>query len=167
MTVRFLALSALVAALTSPFLATPAQAAGDSYPYRADTTQSSDPWGFTKRQCVSFAAWQLKQAGHAISNEGNRWGDANHWDEAARANGVRLGVTPVVGAVAQWNANETSKYYPGKGRTGYVQAGGYGHVAVVLQTFADKSAIVGQYNMSGNRSYSTMHVKAPRYLYFR
>ncbi|MCU1592980.1 MAG: hypothetical protein JWO12_372 [Frankiales bacterium] len=162
-----LAIAAIVGALLSPFLAAPAHASGDDYPYRTDTTQAADPWGFTKRQCVSFAAWELKQAGVTLSNSDNTWGSAYHWDDAAKAKGIRIGVTPVVGAIAQWNANERSTYYPGGTATGYIQAGAYGHVAVVIRTYADKSALVEQYNMSGNRSYSTMHVKAPRYLYFR
>lgn len=162
----FFVMVALLAALLSPFLAAPAQAAGNDYPYRTDTTNSADPWGFTKRQCVSFAAWELAQRGRAISNRGNVWGSAYHWDEAARLKRVRLGVTPVVGAVAHWNSNERSAYYPASGGTGYLQAGPYGHVAVVIKAYPDKTAIVEQYNMSGTRAYSTMRIRAPRYLYF-
>ena len=161
-----LVVAALLAALLSPFAAPSAHASGNDYPYRTDTTNSADPWGFTKRQCVSFAAWELAQRGRAISNKSNTWGSAYHWDEAARLKGVRLGVTPVVGAIAQWNSNERSAYYPVSGGVGYLQAGAYGHVAVVIKTYADKSAVVEQYNMSGTRAYSTMHIKAPRYLYF-
>ena len=149
----------------SPLLASPAHAAGNDYPYASDTTQSSDQWGFTKRQCVSFAAWELAQVGHRINNANNAWGNASHWDETARASGYRLSATPVLGAVAQWNAGERSAYYPAGGGTGYLQAGTYGHVAMVIKVYADTSVQVEQYNLSGNRSYSTMHVKAPRYLY--
>ncbi len=164
---RFLAtaIAALLGTLLSPFLATPALASGDDYPYRTDTTRASDPWGFTKRQCVSFAAWELKQRGHPLSNAGNVWGNAYHWDDAARAKHFIVTTTPKVGAVAQWNASERSAYYPSSGGSGYLQAGSYGHVAVVIRVYADRSVQVEQYNMSGNRSYSSMHVKAPRYLY--
>jgi surface antigen len=165
MTRRALAVLALLGTLLSSLLATPAHASGNDYPYLRDTTQSSDPWGFTKRQCVSFAAWELKQHGHPISNRASVWGNANHWDEAAKSLHVRMGVTPTIQSIAQWNSNERSAYYPSGGGTGYIQAGGYGHVGVVIRIYPDKSVLIEQYNMSGNRGYSTMHVKAPRYLY--
>jgi surface antigen len=37
-------------------------------------------------------------------------------------------------------------------------------VGWVKQVYADGSALVEQYNMGGDRSYSVMRVKAPRYL---
>ena len=41
----------------------------DDYPYRNQSDYYAiDKWGFTERQCVSFAAWRLAQHGHAISN---------------------------------------------------------------------------------------------------
>lgn len=164
---RFLAttIAALLGTLLSPFFATPALASGDDYLYRTDTTRAADPWGFTKRQCVSFAAWELKQRGHPLSNAGNVWGNASHWDDAARAKHLTVTSTPKIGAIGQWNAGERSVYYPAGGGIGYLQAGAYGHVAVVISVYADKSVQVAQYNMNGNRSYSLMHVKAPRYLY--
>lgn len=162
---HLLAIAALVGALLSPFLATPAQAAGDDYPYRTATTNTADPWGFTKRQCVSFAAWELKQRGRPISNAGNVWGSAYRWDDTARAKHIVISTRPKVGAIAQWNSNERSAFYPSGGGTGYLQAGGYGHVALVTRVYSNLTVQVEQYNMSGTRSYSTMHVKAPRYLY--
>lgn len=162
---RRVALAVLFSALLSPFLAAPAHAAGNDYPYRTDTTNSGDPWSFTKRQCVSFAAWELSQEHHAISNKGGSWGNASHWGVAAKARGIHISTSPKVGAIAQWDANQSSPYYPAGGGTGYLRAGAYGHVAVVTHVYADRSVIVEQYNMNGNRAYSTMHVKAPRYLY--
>jgi surface antigen len=35
----------------------------------------------------------------------------------------------------------------------------------VTHVYSDGSVQIEQYNMSGTRSYSTMRVKAPRYLY--
>ena len=167
---RIMAVLVILFGLLSPLLATPASAADsgphDDYPYRTDTTQGSDPWGFTKRQCVSFGAWRLKQAGIPLSNKGNAWGNGEHWDEAARTHHVHLAVTPVVGAVAQWNGLERSRYWAPNGGTGFVQAGRLGHVGVVLKVYPDKSALIEQYNMSGNRSYSRIRARAPRYLYF-
>lgn len=154
---------ALLAGLLS--LAVPAQASGDDYPYKNDQVSRSDRWGFTTRQCVSFAAWRLSQRGRAISNSGNAWGNASHWDDTARARGVTISTRAKVGAIAQWNAGERSTYYAPSGGTGTITAGSYGHVAYVKGVYSDGSALVEQYNISGNRSYSTMRLKAPRYLY--
>jgi surface antigen len=155
----------MVAALVGPLFALPANAAGDDYPYRGDTVNRSDRWGFTTRQCVSFAAWRLEQNHHAITNSGNAWGNASHWDDTARARRITVSSRPKVGAVAQWNAGERSAFYPASGGTGAMTAGSYGHVAWVRAVYSDGSALVEQYNMSDNRSYSQMHVRAPRYLY--
>jgi surface antigen len=164
--IRLLSVIALLAALMVPFLASPAQAATNDYPYRNSTSSSAaDRWGFTQRQCVSFAAWRLAQHHKSLSNAGNAWGDASHWDEAARAKGITISSRPRVGAVAQWNSGEKSPYYASNGGTGYLQAGQYGHVAYVTAVFGDGSVTIEQYNMSGNRTYSTMHVRANRYLY--
>ena len=148
----------------------PAQAASvDDYPYRTDTSQTADRWGFTKRQCVSFAAWRLAQHAHTISNSRQHWGSALHWDETARSLGDLVSYTPRIGTIAQWNAYESSAYYGGGSLTpnGTMRAGGYGHVGYVTRVWADHSVTVEQYNMNGARSYSSVHVKAPRYLYVK
>jgi surface antigen len=138
----------------------------DDYPYRNQSDfYATDKWGFTERQCVSFAAWRLAQHGRSISNDDN-WGSALTWDDTARRLGFTVTSRAHVGAVAQWNANESSAYYS-KGSAkpnGRFAAGGYGHVGWVKQVYADGSALVEQYNMGGDRSYSVMRVKAPRYL---
>ena len=148
-------------------VASPASASGDDYPWRTSTSNSLDTWGFTQRQCVSFVAWREAQAGRAMSNAQQQWGSALNWDEAAARLGVAVGTRPVVGAIAQWNAYERSPWWANGSSTpnGYIQAGAYGHVGIVKQVNSDGSAIVEQYNLSGNRSYSLTRVKAPRYLY--
>lgn len=168
---------ALVAALLAVLApASSASAYTDDYPWRSDTTNSADSFGFTKRQCVSYAAWRLYKAGHRISNRTVKngrtyyWGNADHWDSTALALGkqvrtyARYGkAAPKVGAIAQWNAGERSPYYV-SGGVGTFQAGSYGHVAWVASVYADGSVLVRQYNGTASRSYSTMRVKAPRYL---
>ncbi len=144
--------------------AAPARAYTDDYPWRTDTTNSADAFGFTKRQCVSYVAWRLYKSGHRISNGSQRWGSAYQWDDAARNLGKLVTTTPKVGAVAQWNAYEKSPWYS-SGGVGTMQAGRYGHVAWVAYVYSDRSVLVRQYNMSGSRSYSQMRVKAPRYIY--
>ena len=138
----------------------------NDYPYKNQSDfYAIDKWGFTERQCVSFAAWRLAQHGDTISNQDN-WGSAYSWDEAARRLGHAVSSKARVGAIAQWNAHESGAYYS-KGATspnGKFTAGGYGHVGWVKQVYADGSALVEQYNMGGDRSYSVMRVKAPRYI---
>ena len=153
-------------ALTTP-LVSPALATSDDYPWRLSTVNLADRWGFTQRQCVSFVAWREAQAGHPVSNALQHWGSALSWDSAAYRLGVRIGSRPVMGAIAQWNAGEHSAWWANGSPTpnGTVTAGPFGHVAIVRAVNADGSAVVEQYNMSGNRSYSTMRVRAPRYLY--
>lgn len=121
----------------------------------------------TKRQCVSFVAWRMAQRGHPLNNATQRWGSALSWDEAARRLGYGVGTRPVAGSVAHWNAHERSAYYS-SGSTrpnGTLTAGASGHVGYVQGVYADGSVSVAQYNLNGTRSYSTMRVKAPRYLY--
>ena len=161
-----LVLGALLAAILGLLLPAPsALASGDDYPYRAAAGNPSDPWGFTERQCVSFVAWRLKQRSHPISNSSQHWGSAYNWDNAAAAMHKTITHTPKVGAIAQWNQNEKSAYYPSGGGVGTIQAGPQGHVAYVSKVYSDGSVQIEQYNMSGNRAYSIMRVKAPRYIY--
>jgi surface antigen len=164
---RLITVAATVLCLSTAFSSS-AFAAGDDYPYRAYTSNVSDRWGFTVRQCVSFVAWREAQAGHPVSNATQHWGSALNWDNTARARGVWISSRPRVGSIAQWNAYERSAWYANGASVpnGTVTAGGYGHVAWVKAVYADGSALIEQYNMFGNRSYSTMRVKAPRYLYY-
>lgn len=163
------ATASLAAAMTLP-VATPASAAVvDAYPYRADTTSSADAWGFTKRQCVSFVAWREAKAGRPMNNVTQRWGSALTWDDAAARMGYPISTRPVVGAIAQWNANEGSAWWANgsKVANGRITAGPAGHVAWVRSVNPDGSVVVEQYNMGGNRAYSVMRVKAPRYVYYK
>ena len=138
----------------------------DSYPYAGDTSGGSDPWGFTKRQCVSYVAWRLAQVGRPLDNGHQGWGSALDWDDTAARLGYGISTRPRVGAVAQWNAGEHSAYWSGASSSsdGTFVAGEVGHVAWVTAVYSDGSVLVAQYNGTGDRSYSTMRVKAPRYL---
>ena len=160
------AVSTLSAAPASAAPNSPA-AAGDDYPFRVDQTWSSDPYGFTKRQCVSFVAWRAAQRGHEISNLREGWGNAADWDNAARRLGVGIGGRPVVGAVAHWNPGESSPVYSTRNAqlTGHMRAGAQGHVGYVEKVYADGSVVLTHYNGDGRRSFSLERVRAPRYLY--
>lgn len=159
--------AALLTALISLALpSTAANAAGDDYPYRTQASSTAtDQWGFTERQCVSFAAWRLAQAKKPLSNRTQKWGSALTWDDTAKRLGKAISRTPRIGAIAQWNAGEKSTYYASNGSLGTITAGPYGHVAYVRAIYGDNSVVIEQYNLSGTRSYSVMRVKAPRYLY--
>jgi surface antigen len=142
----------------------PAVHTGNDYPYAGATTNANDKWGFTERQCVSFTAWRLARNGHPLDNGTQNWGSALHWDEAARAHSVSISATPHVGAIAQWNASESSTVWVGGGQ-GRFTAGGYGHVGYVAAVYSDGSALIEQYNAQGDRNYSVMRMTAPRYLF--
>lgn len=138
----------------------------DSYPYASDATGGADPWGFTKRQCVSYVAWRLAERGRPLNNARDRWGSALGWDDTARRLGFAVTDAPVVGAVAQWDAHERSDYWSKEAKSpdGTFVAGPVGHVAWVTKVFSDGSVELAQYNGTGNRTFSTMRVRAPRYL---
>ena len=163
---RLLVLLTCLVALTAGTV-TPASAVGDDYPWRLDTTNTADRWGFTKRQCVSFVAWRMAQRGKVLNNATQRWGNGSNWDDNARRLGYGIGTKPVPGSVAHWNANEAGAWYA-NGSTkpnGTMRAGGWGHVGYVQGVYSDGSVSIAQYNLDGKRSYSTMRVRAPRYLY--
>lgn len=151
-------------AAPEPVIARPAPP--DTYPFKHDTTGEADPWGFTKRQCVSYVAWRLAEAARPLDNARDQWGSALQWDETAARLGRTVTSRPSVGAVAHWNAGERGvAWTSGSGRAdGWFTAGGYGHVAWVTKAYADGSVQVAQYNGSGDRSFSTLRVRAPRYL---
>ena len=166
---RLLTLIALLTGLLSAMLPTLPAAASDNYPWRTDATWTADSWGFTKRQCVSFAAFRLALAGHPIVNSTGNWGSAAHWDDAAVAHHLTVSRMPAIGTIAQWNGYERSGYWTWGSLTmnGTIQAGGWGHVGVVTYVYPDRSVKVEQYNINGTRSWSVMRAYAPRYLYIR
>lgn len=143
---------------------TPALAA-DDYPYKNDSWTTVDPWGFFKRECVSFVAWRMRQAGASrngvlfknywgtASNGLNHWGNAYEWDNYAAALGYAVNTTPSVGAVAQWNQNEGG-------------TGSFGHVAYVSAIAPDGSVTIEEYNGSNTHVYRQRSgVRAPRYIH--
>ena len=84
-----------------------------------------DQWGMVQRQCTSYVAWRLHDAGIPFHNTrynnngagqlpwsctgwcGHKWGHAAQWDEAARAVGIAVDQEPRRGAVAQWTNTST------------------------------------------------------------
>lgn len=93
----------------------------DKYPYKTANTSGADRWGFYIRQCTSFVAWRLNEAGISFHNtmKGGRFGNAENWADNARQLGYTVNNKPAVGAVAQWKAgNHASKF----GHVAYVTA---------------------------------------------
>lgn len=86
-----------------------------------------DPWGFVWRNCTSFVAWRMQErnrmAGFSNSFGGQHWGNAEHWDDAARALGYRVDSVPAIGAVAQTDAGRV-------GHVAWVSAIGPGTVTI-------------------------------------
>ncbi|KAJ1937159.1 hypothetical protein FBU59_004837 [Linderina macrospora] len=75
----------------------------DDYPYKG-RCDLVDKWRYYSCQCVSFVAWRINsRLGINFHNryKGKAWGNANQWDDAARASGVTVNSTPAPGAVGQ------------------------------------------------------------------
>jgi surface antigen len=116
----------------------PTGAIKDDYPYRG-ATSGVDRWNFYKGQCTSFAAWRVNHnLGVAFHNhyKGVHWGNAENWDNAARAAGIPVSSTPRVGDIAVRSS------------------GTWGHVAYVAKVNADGSFMVEEYNHVRPDTYS-------------
>lgn len=100
----------------------------------------SDPWGMYKRQCVSYTAWRVANSGRNMPYWGGV-GNANQWDDNARAAGISVNGSPRVGDVAISNA------------------GTYGHAMYVEAVYGDGTIYVSQYNANWSGSYSEAHIK--------
>lgn len=99
----------------------------------------ADPWGMYKRQCVSYTAWRVADSGRYMPYWGGK-GNANQWDDNARAAGIPVDGNPRVGDVAVSNS-------------GY-----YGHVMYVEAVYGDGTIYVSQYNASWTGKYSEARV---------
>jgi surface antigen len=110
----------------------------------------ADPWGFALRNCTSFVAWRLRETNGAsdFSNhmDGGHWGNAQDWDENARALGYLVDDVPAIGAVAQ------------------TDDGRVGHVAWVSAVDGNTVAIE-EYNHAGPGIYSTRTVPVSDFRY--
>ena len=98
-----------------------------------------DPWGMYQRQCVSYTAWKVYKSGRYMPYWGGR-GNANQWDDNARAAGIPVDGNPRVGDIAVSNA-------------GY-----YGHVMYVEAVYDDGTIYVSQYNAGWDGRYSEARI---------
>lgn len=125
------------------------EARADDYPYSGGQCGSVDKWNYYACQCTSFVAWRVNdRLGINFHNQykGYNWGNANTWDEAAKATGVKINSTPKKGAIAQSNA------------------GGYGHVAWVSKVSGNK-VTVEEYNYATSEAYGTRTVAKGEFNY--
>jgi surface antigen len=124
---------------------------GDDYPYRNSPMDQVDRWDFYTRECTSFAAWRLNQDGVAFTDhyKGVLWGDASHWDDAARSVGVTVNHTPQAGAIAEYESD---------------------HVAYVARSNGDGTIVIEDYNSNYDGRYDSRTVSVSRvssFIHFR
>lgn len=134
-TTLLLAVSPALAAGPGAHAASRATVGVDDYPYRTSSPDRADRWNFLTRECTSFIAWRLNHDnGVAFSNSygGRQWGNAAHWAELARAEGIRVDNTPAPGSVAQFDPGVQGRHP-------------YGHVAYVVKTDGNR-ALIEEYN---------------------
>jgi surface antigen len=145
--------------------------AATEYPYRSEAAPALDAYGFVARQCTSFVAWWLNSRGLpfgviTMGRGGLGWFlNASTWDAAARAAGYGVGSRPVVGAIAQWHAGETSRQVGSDGVLHSMTAGETGHVAVVVRVLPDGEVEWLDYGSGGRPELHQGRGVAPRYLY--
>lgn len=98
-----------------------------------------DSWGMYARQCVSYTAWRIASSGRSMPYWGGR-GNANQWDDNARAAGIPVDTTPRVGSIA------------------VINSGTYGHVMYVERINGNGTIRVSQYNAAFDGRYSEADV---------
>lgn len=109
-----------------------------------------DNWGMYTRQCVSYAAFKASQAYGNMPYWGGR-GNANQWDDNARAAGIPTGSAPKAGAV------------------GVLNDGYYGHVGWVESVNGNGTITISHYNAGWSGEYSEWVVDSSffdTYIYF-
>ena len=113
-----------------------------------------DRWNFAQCECVSYAAYRMDDELDALagihfdnSYHGQHWGNGYHWDDAARAAGIKVDNIPIPGDIAYWNSGNTP-------------ATSYGHVAFVERVEYDSDMkwtriYISEYNGTNGHRYST------------
>lgn len=100
-----------------------------------------DTWGMYNRECVSYTAWKVWSSGRYMPYWGGI-GNANQWDDNARAAGIPVDTNPRVGDVAIKNA------------------GFYGHAMYVEHVYGDGTIYISQYNAGWDGNYSEARISA-------
>ncbi len=100
-----------------------------------------DSWGMYNRECVSWTAFRVAASGRYMPYWGGV-GNANQWDNNARAAGILVNGSPRAGDVAVNNS------------------GMYGHVMYVEDVGGDGSIFVSDYNQQYDGLYRTYWISA-------
>jgi surface antigen len=114
-------------------------ACGGGYPAKwCEIPQDAvyDDWGMSNRECVSYAAFRVAASGRHMPYWGGV-GNANEWDDNARAAGIPVDGSPRAGDIAISNA------------------GAYGHAMYVESVNSNGTINISQYNVNLNGTYST------------
>jgi surface antigen/peptidoglycan hydrolase CwlO-like protein len=100
-----------------------------------------DNWGMYNRECVSYTAFKVAASGRHMPYWGGR-GNANRWDDNARAAGIPVDGNPRSGDVAISNS------------------GFYGHAMYVESVNSNGTINISQYNAGWDGTYSTNTISA-------
>lgn len=100
-----------------------------------------DNWGMYNRECVSYTAWKVYESGRYMPYWGGV-GNANQWDDDARAAGIPVDTSPRQGDVAIKNSQP------------------YGHAMYVEHVYDDGAIYVSQYNADLTGHYSEAYLSA-------
>lgn len=94
-----------------------------------------DSWGMYNRECVSYTAFRVAASGRHMPYWGGV-GNANQWDDNARAAGIPVDGNPKVGDVA------------------ILHAGYYGHAMYVEAVNGNGTILISEYNLDWTGRYS-------------
>jgi len=123
---------------------------GDTYPSPwCGSGQDSmiDSWGMYNRECVSYTAWKVAESGRHMPYWGGV-GNANQWDDNARAEGIPVDGNPRTGDVAIKNSQP------------------YGHAMYVESVNGDGTINISQYNADLQGHFSRAYNVSPGGLVF-
>jgi peptidoglycan DL-endopeptidase CwlO len=97
-----------------------------------------DPWGMEYRQCVSYTAWKVyRQSGYMYGWGNIGMGNANQWDDDARAAGLRVDNDP-----------------RGEVVVGIKNSQPFGHAVYVDYVYGNGDIYISQYNALWDGRYS-------------
>ncbi len=123
---------------------------GDTYPSPwCSSGQDSmiDSWGMFNRECVSYTAWKVAESGRYMPYWGGI-GNANQWDDNARAAGIPTDLSPRAGDVAIKNSQP------------------YGHAMYVESVNGNGTMNISQYNANLDGRFSRVYNMSPAGLVF-